>query len=84
MSLDSLEGSHRSSIDKLVEEFGTEEKEEIKMIYSKQKDILEKDAKIKNFVPVFAYKITRQILRAEHEDKYLKKQAKKLNKKYDF
>ncbi len=74
------EGAHGTSIAKLVEEFGQENEEEITKVYQGIRAILEKDAKIIDYVPIFAYRQVKQILRAQYEEGYLEKKVKKTRK----
>ena len=77
-----FEESHKRSIDTLVREFGSENRAHIERVYLGERELLEKEAKIKKYLPIIAYKTTRQILRAEFEKGYAKEKAKEFKHRH--
>lgn len=81
---DNYERSHDTSIEWLIEEFGQQREEEIRTVYNHQRQILEQDVSIYDFLPIFTYKIAKQILRAEDDPSYLERKVEKARRKRDM
>lgn len=62
MTLEDTVSPHDKNIEKLVNEFGSQLKEEIRLLYDTERDNLEKEATIPQFIPVFAYKHVKNLL----------------------
>lgn len=79
----SLESQHETNIAKLVNEFGQDKELEIDKLYRKECELLKKEAKITTFVPLLAYKHTRDILRIEYDPSFSEKQVRKYEKHHN-
>jgi hypothetical protein len=75
------ESTHANNILTLVNEFGQDKEEEIRRLYLDQKTLLEKDARIIEFLPIFTYKLVRETLKAQYVEGYLEKKIHILEKK---
>lgn len=60
---DILEKSHKTNLQRLIEEFGAGRREEICSIYSGMRDASEQQARIKDYTPIFVYRNARDCLR---------------------
>ncbi|HDH41331.1 MAG TPA: hypothetical protein ENG12_02855 [Candidatus Altiarchaeales archaeon] len=60
--LNTIERVHKTNIERLVEEFGEEQMEEINKLYNTQRSSEESNAKIRDFIPIFTYRAVREIL----------------------
>ena len=62
---ETLEKAHKSNIERLVKEYGAHRHEEITTLYKKIRNTDETKAKIKDFIPIFCYKKTKETLTAK-------------------
>ncbi|MFZ2456735.1 MAG: hypothetical protein WAX07_09690 [Candidatus Altiarchaeia archaeon] len=62
---DVLEKAHKGNVDKLLEEFGQNRKNEILETYNNMRKSAEKSAKIRDFTPIFLYRTLREALRTD-------------------
>ncbi|MEA1924746.1 MAG: hypothetical protein U9M95_02650 [Candidatus Altiarchaeota archaeon] len=62
-----LEQIHKTNIERLIEEFGEEHVEEIEKLYTARRSFEESDAKIRNFIPIFAYRTVREKIRCQNK-----------------
>ena len=81
MPSDTYEGSHNTSIMKLIGEFGQDKEDEIRRLYQDQRELLERDASIRDCLPIFTHGIVRQVLLAQYKEGYLEKKIAKIEKK---
>ena len=72
------ERTHRDNIETLVRDFGKDKADEIRRVYGEQRKILEDSAKITDFIPVLAYSLTRQVLRARYEEGYAERKSEEI------
>ena len=66
---------------KLIGEFGQDKEEEIRRLYQDQRELLERDASIRDFLPIFTHGIVRQVLLAQYKEGYLEKKIAKIERK---
>jgi len=62
---DTLEKAHKTNVERLLLEFGEKRTEEIRLLYQRIRLSDERSAKVKDFIPVIAYRTVREILRTE-------------------
>jgi len=62
-TIDVLEKAHKSNIERLLEEFGENRKKEIVETYTNMRLSAEKNAKIRDFTPIFIYRTLREALK---------------------
>ncbi|MEA2036085.1 MAG: hypothetical protein U9O94_01145 [Nanoarchaeota archaeon] len=81
MDTATYEGAHQTSILDLIGEFPGKE-DEIERLYLGQRTLLEMDAKIKDFLPIFTYQIVRHILMARYVKGYLEEKVQEIEEKF--
>jgi hypothetical protein len=59
---ETLEKAHISNIERLIKEYGAHRHEEIKTLYRKIRSADESKARIRDFVPIFCYRKTKETL----------------------
>lgn len=59
---ETLEKAHKTNIERLIKEYGAHRYEEITTIYKKIRSTDEKNAKILDFIPIFCYRKTKEVL----------------------
>jgi hypothetical protein len=64
---DVLEKAHKSNVERLLEEFGVRRKDEILETYDKMRFSAERNAKIRDFTPIFLYRTIREALRTNEK-----------------
>jgi hypothetical protein len=62
---DVLEKAHKSNIEKLLDEFGLNRKNEILETYNNLRNSTDRNAKIRNYTPIFLYRTLRDALRTD-------------------
>ena len=66
---DVLEKAHKSNLQKLLEEFGAQRMEEIHTIYEAIKNAHEGSARIRDYVPILAYRTAKEELSGPRENR---------------
>lgn len=66
----SLDGIHRSNIENLVREFGTDLETMITELYTKERIKLQEFSTIKNYIHLFVYRYTRQYMKEYMKNEY--------------
>ena len=64
---ETYESAHKTGIDKLIEKFGEDKKEEIKNLYSQKRTGFEKDATIFDHLPTLVYIEVKEDLKQKNE-----------------
>ncbi|MBN2014232.1 MAG: hypothetical protein JW778_03540 [Candidatus Altiarchaeota archaeon] len=61
--LNVIESAHRANIDRLIDEFGENNRDEILGLYMNQRENEESNARITDFTPIFVYRAVREALK---------------------
>lgn len=71
MALDNsetIEKAHQTNIERLIDEFGVNRREEIVRFYETARNRDEQDARIMDYLPIFVYRTVRSILTEKRVD----------------
>ena len=60
--------AHEFNIRRLIDEFGQDNPEDIKGLYNHHKNLLESNAKIYDFIPIFTDKKVREIISIKYQN----------------
>jgi hypothetical protein len=63
MKTNDVDSAHENSIDRLIQEFGPDNKMSIRTVYREERLKLEKDARVTSFIPILACKAAREAIK---------------------
>jgi len=62
MRTEMYEQMHRTNIDNLIQEFGKGNERKIRDLYEQQREIIEENAKLNDYIPLLTYEAVKKAL----------------------